>query len=78
MASCQTCKTIRLVGSVGVGINCGMDGSASAKATPSLRQVYTGGESLSHHHAKKCLSRLPNLGIYNVYGPTEAGVTCRG
>ena len=45
--------------------------SEHAEIVQSVKQLLTGGESLSVSHVKKCLSLLPHTQLFNGYGPTE-------
>lgn len=49
------------------------------KAIPtSLKKVTVGGEALKSKFVNKWKSKLPNLNIINLYGPTEVTVDCTG
>ncbi len=44
---------------------------AKPEALAGLRRILTGGEVMSLHHVSQAYQSLPELQIFNVYGPTE-------
>ncbi|NMO13901.1 non-ribosomal peptide synthase/polyketide synthase [Pyxidicoccus fallax] len=44
------------------------------EACASVRRIVCSGEALLAELARRCLERLPHVGLHNLYGPTEAAV----
>ena len=47
---------------------------ATLPAGHALRRIVCSGEALPAELARRCLERLPEVGLHNLYGPTEAAV----
>ncbi|MFW5830440.1 MAG: non-ribosomal peptide synthetase, partial [Planctomycetota bacterium] len=49
-------------------------GAVDAAMLPRLREVQSGGEALPRSLVERFFTRLPDVALYNIYGPTEAAV----